>query len=103
MKHKDLVGKVCQGRQGLGFGVDKQQRWDAANAKEKEVRQMEDDNRMTKAVGMGTQGAWMKWKDAVSRQITWNELWKMEPARFQFIVRATYDLLPTPTNLLRRS
>ena len=31
------------------------------------------------------------------RKITWNELWSMEPNRLSFIIRATYDVLPSPT------
>ena len=56
---------------------------------------------MARAVGMASQGAWMKWESAVTRKITWNTLWKMEPIRLQFTIRSTYDLLPTPTNLMR--
>ena len=43
----------------------------------------------------------MKWESAVPRKITWKTLWKMEPIRIQFTIRSTYDLLPTPTNLMR--
>ena len=59
------------------------------------------EKRMARAVGMASQGAWMKWESAVPRKITWKTLWKMEPIRIQFTIRSTYDLLPTPTNLMR--
>ena len=106
LKHKDIVGKVCTGRQGLGFG-EAHNRWDTADCKEKrkmvtdELRNVEEEKRMARAVGMASQGAWMKWESAVPRKITWNTLWKMEPIRIQFTIRSTYDLLPTPTNLMR--
>ena len=32
---------------------------------------------------------------------TWKTLWKMEPIRIQLSIRSTYDLLSTPTNLMR--
>ena len=56
---------------------------------------------MARAVRMASQGVWMKWESAVPRKITWKTLWKMEPIRIQFTIRSTYDLLPTPTNLMR--
>ena len=60
---------------------------------------MENEQRLTRAVAMRQQGAWMKWEGAESRELKWNTLWKMEPLRIRFLLRATYDLLPTPTNL----
>ena len=108
LKHKDIVGEVCIGRQGLGFAeAGAHNRWDTADCKEKrqmvtaEVRNVEEEQRMARAVGMASQGAWMKWESAVPRKITWKTLWKMEPIRIQFTIRSTYDLLPTPTNLMR--
>ncbi len=41
----------------------------------------------------------MRWEGIERRKITWNELWSMERNRLSFIVRATYDVLPSPTNL----
>ncbi len=108
LKHKDIVGKVCIGRHGLGFGeAEEYRRWDTADCKGKrkmvanEIRKMEEEKRMARAVGMASQGAWMKWESAVAKKISWRTLWKMEPVRLQFAIRSTYDLLPTPTNLVR--
>ena len=105
LKHHDLVGATCVGRQGLGYGKNKHQRWDGAEKPERrtmigdEIRKIEEEERMTKVVAMRSQGAWLNWKDAVERRISWDMLWRMEPLRIQFIIRSTYDLLPTPTNL----
>ena len=65
-----------------------------------EVRKAEEDERGARAVGMGAQGAWTKLGSAVSRTVTWSELWRMEPLRIKFMLRSTYDLLPSPTNLV---
>ena len=62
---------------------------------------MEDEERNARAVSMRTQGAWTKWESAIRKSVSWNELWKMEPLRIKFLLRSTYDLLPTPTNLVR--
>ncbi len=41
----------------------------------------------------------MGWEDVEKRKFTWSDLWTMESNRLSFIVRATYDVLPSPTNL----
>lgn len=38
-------------------------------------------------------------EDVEKRKFTWSDLWTMESNRLSFIVRATYDVLPSPTNL----
>ena len=64
LKHRDIVGKVCIGRQGLGFAeAGIHNRWDTADCKERrkmvtdEVRNVEEEKRMARAVGMASQGA----------------------------------------------
>lgn len=32
------------------------------------------------------------------RELTWRDLWEMEESRINFIMRATYDVLPTTKN-----
>ena len=93
LRHKDSVGKVCIGRQGLGFAeAGVHNRWDTADCKEirkmvtDEVRNVEEEKRMASAVGMASQGAWMKWESAVPRKITRKILWKMELIRTQFTI-----------------
>ncbi|KAI2659831.1 Mannonate dehydratase [Labeo rohita] len=54
----------------------------------------------SKAVELGSQGAWTKW-DLPKGKITWPELWTLEPFCISFLLRAVYDTLPTPTNLHR--
>ena len=43
----------------------------------------------------------MKWEEVLPKKITWSELWKMEPLRIKFCLRSVYDVLPTPTNLVK--
>ena len=33
-------------------------------------------------------------------KISWEDLWKVGPVRMQFMLKSTYDLLPTPSNLV---
>ena len=65
-----------------------------------EVRKGEEDQRRSKAVQLGQQGAWTKW-DLPSRKVTWAELWRLEPIRISFMLRSVYDTLPSPSNLCR--
>ncbi len=37
----------------------------------------------------------------MEREITWNDLWRMDSQSFKFLIRAVYDVLPSPPNLHR--
>ena len=41
----------------------------------------------------------MKWESAQERKLTWQELWQSERGRLSFLLRAVYDVLPSPANL----
>lgn len=101
---RDIIGNTCIGRQGLG--IDHFQQWEKSEGKERrdmvlqEVRKGEEDQRRSKSVQLGQQGAWTKW-DLPSRKVTWAELWRLEPIRISFMLRSVYDTLPSPSNLCR--
>jgi hypothetical protein len=100
----DIVGNTNTGRAGLGNTKFRQ--WQKSKGKERrdmvlnEVRKVEENTRRTKAVELGQQGAWTRWT-VPERRLTWADIWKMEPLRIKFLIRAVYDTLPTPTNLTR--
>ena len=104
LRHRDIVGATCEGRQGLGNITHR--RWKDANQRErrelmqKEVRAAEEEAMQAKAVEMGIQGTWTKWV-LPDRKLTWNDLWKFEPLRIEFLLRSVYDLLPSPANFCR--
>ena len=100
LKHVYIVGSVCTGRQGLGLGeVGVFNRFDNVDCKERkkmvtdELRNVEEEKRMAKTVGMTSQAAWIKLKRALPRKIISKTLLKIEPIRSQFIC-LSYDLLP---------
>ncbi|KAI8492983.1 hypothetical protein Bbelb_289870 [Branchiostoma belcheri] len=86
LQHKDLVGAVQLGKNGLGWG-ERTQRWSNANSRER--RQL------------SQQGAWTNWDGAVERRLKWSDVWNIQNARLRFLLRAVYDVLPSPRNLTR--
>lgn len=104
LRHKDIMGHVQSGRGGLGLSVGNPT-WHKASKAERrkmvveEIRHQEEVDRTTKAVSLAKQGQWMKWEELERRQLSWRELWKMEANNLSFLIRATYDVLPSPKNL----
>lgn len=64
-----------------------------------EVRRQEEEERHAKAVSMAKQGRWTNWEGLEKKKLSWRDIWQMEGARLSFVIRATYDLLPSPQNL----
>ena len=104
LAHKDIVGNVAVGRQGLG--IVQSSNWKGASSRERrslvqaEVRTMEEEERKAKAVQLGAQGAWTTW-GTESRKLSWSDLWRYEPMRLRFLLRSVYDTLPSPANLCK--
>ncbi len=48
---------------------------------------------------MQQQGVWMRWEQAMERNITWKDIWKWNPQRIKFLTQGVYDVLPSPSNL----
>ncbi|KAL0199484.1 hypothetical protein M9458_008024, partial [Cirrhinus mrigala] len=64
-----------------------------------EVRRHEQATRCVKAISQAKQGQWTRWEGVERRKISWRELMGMEAFHISFILRATYDVLPSPSNL----
>lgn len=103
LRHKDIVGTISHGRQGLGCSP--RQQWQTADKAtrrqlvQKEVSDQREELRISKAASMSSQGRWLNWESTPSKKLSWNDLKWMEPYRISFMLRSVYDLLPTPTNL----
>lgn len=104
-KFKDILGATQTNRQGIGYGSEKRVWWNKATDKEKrqlvinEVRSEAESARYQIAVQQGQQGQWTTWEDALQRSLSWNDMWHLAPLRISFIIRSTYDQLPTGDNL----
>lgn len=104
LRHKDIVGRVQEGRIGLGLGASTPV-WSKASPPLRrkivvqEVRREEEARRCAQAVAQAKQGQWMTWEGVEKWKISWKELWEMEAFRASFTIRAAYDVLPSPANL----
>ncbi len=47
----------------------------------------------------GQAGKMDGWEGLEKKKLSWRDIWQMEGARLSFVIRATYDLLPSPQNL----
>lgn len=103
LRTKEIVGALQGRRAGLGNNLH---RWFSAQGPKgrremiiEEVRAIDEETRSTTAAGFAKQCAWSCWEEAEQRKLSWPTLAQMEPLRISFLLRSTYDLLPTPTNL----
>ena len=103
LKMKEIIGTVANGKAGLGLHT---QCWwskeSTANRRKmvsEEIHYLEEVRRFAIAVGQRKQGEWTKWESAKDRAVTWRDLKHMEPKKLSFLIKAVYDVLPTPVNL----
>ena len=64
-----------------------------------EIHDFEESNRLAIAVAQPKQGAWIRWENTKDRTITWSDIKQMEPKQLGILIKAVYDILPTPVNL----
>ena len=102
---KEVMGATQTGTGGLGLATNKWfSREDPAGRRAlvaQEIRRRMEDKRVAQAVTQAQQGQWTRWEDVAQRKLSWRELWHMDPEHLSFIIRSTYDLLPTPVNCHR--
>ena len=106
LKHRDIVGAVQTSREGLGNAAFKP--FSCMNRKErrKEIvltaKNDEERKRHNQLVQCSQQGQCTAWEDEViKREIKWSHLWKWPAHRYQFLIKSTFDMMPTPSNLFK--
>ncbi|KAJ8397342.1 hypothetical protein AAFF_G00438910 [Aldrovandia affinis] len=87
-----------------GFGPGMAEEEEASRKERKdlvvsEITRIEQEELRVKSVAQGQQGRWTTWEGVASRAINWADFWKLPQARLSFLIRATYDTLPSPQNL----
>ena len=100
---KEVISSVATGR--ARFGLHPQRWWSKETTKNKrrmvseEIHDFEESKRLAIAVAQPKQGAWTRWENTKDRTITWSDIKQMEPKQLGFLIKAVYDILPTPVNL----
>ena len=64
-----------------------------------EIHDFEESKRLAIVMAQPKQVAWTRWENTKDRTITWSDIKQMEPKQFGFLIKAVYDILPTPVNL----
>ena len=106
LKHRDIVGAVQNDRRGIGSDPFKP--FSSMNEKERRtavssrVKDLEAERRELHLIQCAQQGQVVRWEEnVIERKLSWNEIWNWSTSRLSFLVRSTYDVLPSPTNLVR--
>ena len=67
-----------------------------------QVRKMEAEWRDVHLIQCAQQGQVTRWEELVAeRKIGWSDIWEWNTSRLSFLLRSTYDVLPSPVNLVR--
>ena len=95
----DIVGATQSGRSGLGMSkhtyIHKSSVQDKRQLVLEEIRASQEEVCKAKATSMSQQGAWMKWESAEAMSLSWADIWSMEPLMLKFLLRSTYNVLPS--------
>ena len=65
-----------------------------------ELRSIEEKKRVEWAMWQ-PQGMYWSWKSIVDKNVKWSDLMSMQQSHISFLLQSVYDILPTPSNLLR--
>ena len=101
LQMKEITGIANRGREGLG--MRKRSYYSTSSKKERRdmvvetVREKEEEQRVVNMTSLSKQGANLRW-EVPQRYLKQEDLIKMPEARLSFLIKAVYDLLPTPAN-----
>ena len=106
LKMKEIVGSGAYGRAGLGLSPEcwwpKESTINKRKIVLEEIHHLEEVRCIDTAAAQRKQGAWTKWESVKDRSVTWGNLKHMEHKKLSFLIKAVYDILPTPVNLHAR-
>ena len=101
LRLQEIAGIANIGREGLG--MNHRQYYSSSTRTEKRrliveaVREQEEDGRRFKIAGLSKQGACTRW-EVQGRKISHSEMITSSEITMKFLIKAVYDLLPTPAN-----
>ena len=106
LRHSDIVGHTQTSRSGLG--TSDFQPFSCMNRKErrKEIisraKKNEENSRHDQLVQFAQQGQCTAWEEEVEgREVKWSHLWKWKSYRTSFLIKCTFDMMPSPANLFK--
>ena len=97
---KEITGIANRGREGLG--MRKRQYYSTSSKNERRdmvietIKEREEEQRVVKMASLGKQGVNLKW-EVPQRYLEVQDVLKMSETSLSFLIRAVYDLLPTPS------
>ena len=107
LKFKEIMGYHQTNRAGLGSFSTPEVPPKRSHEYRKLISSLieeSDENRFeAKAVQLSMQGNWVKWCNFVRFDLSWNTLLALPQSLISFCINATYDTLPSPSNLHRWS
>ena len=100
-----LCAEIKMGDAGLGFikqtEVPPKQTHDYRKLVSDKVHDLEEERYFAKAVQLRVQGNWTRWCNYIQNELSWKHLLVTSPRLTYFVLGATFDTLPSPTNLKR--
>ena len=98
---RGIASQNCNPRAGLGYDPNDKLSLDGIKPITDAFLHTEQEKYTAKAVQQGVQGVWTKWKDFVSRDISWNFSFSKSFYLERFCIGATFNTLSTPDNNVR--
>ena len=103
LRMKEIIGTVENGKAGLGLYPQhwwsKESTLNRSKIVSEEIHHLEEVRHFATAVGQRKQVAWTKQESAKDWAVTWRDLKHRKPKKLSFLIKAVYDILPTPVNL----
>jgi len=102
---QDMFGAPNKGKMGLGCSKNPPLARKGTKLHREQVRDVSRDLQgeldLAKAVTLSVQGQWTRWQNYIKNDFSWNKLLGMPSNLLSFSLNATFDTLPTPSNLFR--
>ena len=101
LQMKEITGIANRGREGLG--MRRRQYYSTSSKIERRdmvvdtIREREEEQRLVKMTSLVSQGVNLKW-EVPQRYLKDKDVMKMPEASLSFLIKAVYNLLPTPAN-----
>ena len=100
-----ILGHIQHGTSGLGLNklakMPPKQSHEYRRLVSKAAKEIEEENSFARAVQLQVQGQWTRWTNYVQNDLSWKTILAMPQSLLSFCLGATFDTLPSPSNLQR--